>query len=921
MAKKAATSKRRSAAAKRSTAPAARSRGEYQLVIVESPAKSKTIGKYLGPGFVVEASIGHIRDLPSRAPKGSKQPVPGVDMDHDFAPTYEIDEDKRKKVTELRKLAKDASDIWFATDLDREGEAIAWHLTQVLEVDPANAKRVTFDAITKSEILRAFQSPRAINMPRVEAQQARRIVDRIVGYQVSPILWKKVAGGLSAGRVQSVATRIVVEREQEIRAFTPSESWEISANMTFDAASSAALHEAWTAFMAQRDDRGRPPFVRDRMAWLADRRGLSCEMVELGGRPLRIEAENSSTEDLATRAQSAAEAAGLLDIRITREADPDGKGRGKNVVRLVGRPDPKARYTVDSIDVTRTRSRPFPPFITSTLQQAASSRLGMSTDRTMRIAQQLYEGIDLPDEGRVGLITYMRTDSTNLSQEAVDMARGYLTKRLGPKYVPDKPRVYTSSNESAQEAHEAIRPTDVNREPDAIAAALSDEQLKVYRLIWQSFVACQTTDAEWDSTAVRMRRSDRDTGAVFKASGRVLRFDGFYAISGAPRDDGDQVLPDFQKGAQLAPFDIEPRQKFQSPPPRYTEATLVKKMEEEGIGRPSTYASIINVIENRGYVVQQDRRFHATAIGEAVTGFLKRGFTDQFIEIGYTREIERELDQVAQGKKKWTDMLHEFHDELSPKLENAMQQEHEKAKADPSSYACPQCGRRLEYRLGGKGEFLSCSGYNEKIIQNPAPAAKTAKGKKRKAAKPKEVPACTFAMPVDRQRRPLLPEQIDLLSPAGVPMVKRTGRFGDFLVEDKPRPVKARGKKAEGTPVELAPFILNLDRKGNVKFPSPPPLVTDIACPKCGNMMNLRDGKRGPWLGCRGFPKCRGREAFGKLADDRKADLERSLKLHLGGQTKLHLTRRDGTTPVLEGTPLASLQIEGGVAELAAFNE
>jgi len=921
MAKKAATSKRRSAAAKRSTAPAARSRGEYQLVIVESPAKSKTIGKYLGPGFVVEASIGHIRDLPSRAPKGSKQPVPGVDMDHDFAPTYEIDEDKRKKVTELRKLAKDASDIWFATDLDREGEAIAWHLTQVLEVDPANAKRVTFDAITKSEILRAFQSPRAINMPRVEAQQARRIVDRIVGYQVSPILWKKVAGGLSAGRVQSVATRIVVEREQEIRAFTPSESWEISANMTFDAASSAALHEAWTAFMAQRDDRGRPPFVRDRMAWLADRRGLSCEMVELGGRPLRIEAENSSTEDLATRAQSAAEAAGLLDIRITREADPDGKGRGKNVVRLVGRPDPKARYTVDSIDVTRTRSRPFPPFITSTLQQAASSRLGMSTDRTMRIAQQLYEGIDLPDEGRVGLITYMRTDSTNLSQEAVDMARGYLTKRLGPKYVPDKPRVYTSSNESAQEAHEAIRPTDVNREPDAIAAALSDEQLKVYRLIWQSFVACQTTDAEWDSTAVRMRRSDRDTGAVFKASGRVLRFDGFYAISGAPRDDGDQVLPDFQKGAQLAPFDIEPRQKFQSPPPRYTEATLVKKMEEEGIGRPSTYASIINVIENRGYVVQQDRRFHATAIGEAVTGFLKRGFTDQFIEIGYTREIERELDQVAQGKKKWTDMLHEFHDELSPKLENAMQQEHEKAKADPSSYACPQCGRRLEYRLGGKGEFLSCSGYNEKIIQNPAPAAKTAKGKKRKAAKPKEVPACTFAMPVDRQRRPLLPEQIDLLSPAGVPMVKRTGRFGDFLVEDKPRPVKARGKKAEGTPVEPAPFILNLDRKGNVKFPSPPPLVTDIACPKCGNMMNLRDGKRGPWLGCRGFPKCRGREAFGKLADDRKADLERSLKLHLGGQTKLHLTRRDGTTPVLEGTPLASLQIEGGVAELAAFNE
>ncbi|NCX99876.1 MAG: hypothetical protein EBX35_15205, partial [Planctomycetia bacterium] len=407
----------------------------------------------------------------------------------------------------------------------------------------------------------------------------------------------------------------------------------------------------------------------------------------------------------------------------------------------------------------------------------------------MRIAQQLYEGIDLPGEGRVGLITYMRTDSTNLSQEAVDMARRYLEQRHGSKYVPGKPRTYASSNDSAQEAHEAIRPTDAFRDPDSVASTLlamkdGDHLLKVYRLIWQSFVACQATDAEWDSTSVRMRRSDRETGAIFKASGRVLRFDGFYAVSGTPRDDGDQVLPDFKKGAELAPFEIETRQKFQAPPPRYTEATLVKKMEDEGIGRPSTYASIINVIENRGYVVQQDRRFHATAIGEAVTGFLKRGFRDQFIEIGYTREIERELDQVAQGTKRWTDMLHEFHDELVPKLESAMDEPHEKAKADPSPYACPECGRRLEYRLGGKGEFLSCSGYNEKVPVPAAPAkAASAKGRKpRKPAKPKEVPACSFAMPVDRQRRPLLPEQIDLLSPAGVPMVKRTGRFGDFLV-------------------------------------------------------------------------------------------------------------------------------------------
>jgi len=904
-----------------STARDGAARGDYQLVIVESPAKAKTIEKYLGPGFVVKASIGHIRDLPSKSPKGLKQPVPGVDLDHDFAPTYEIDGDKTKTVTELRKLAKGASDVWFATDLDREGEAIAWHLTQVLGVDPAHAKRVTFDAITKSEVQRAFQSPRAINMPRVEAQQARRIVDRIVGYQVSPILWKKVAGGLSAGRVQSVATRIVVDREQEIREFTPAESWEISGLMAFDVAAAAGLHDEWAAFMARRDDRGRPPLVRDRMAWLADHRSLTCDLVEVGGKPVKIEAENTSAVDLSADVRAAAAAAGLIDIEVVRETDESGKGRGRSVIRLSGRPDPQARYTVESIDVTRTRSRPFPPFITSTLQQAASSRLGMSTDRTMRIAQQLYEGIDLPDEGRVGLITYMRTDSTNLSREAIDMARRYLEERHGAAYVPEKPRSYASSNDSAQEAHEAIRPTDASREPDRIAAALSDEQYKLYRLIWQCFVACQATDAEWDSTSVRMRRSDRDTGAVFKASGRVLRFDGFYRISGTPRDDGDQVLPDFAKGAVLAPFEIEPRQKFQAPPPRYTEATLVKKMEEEGIGRPSTYASIINVIENRGYVTQQDRRFHATAIGEAVTGFLKRGFRDQFIEIGYTREIERELDQVAQGTKKWTDMLHEFHDELSPKLDEALEQPHEKGKTEASPYACPECGRRLEYRLGGKGEFLSCSGYNEKIVEEPAEPAATGKGKKapRKKAKPKERPACAFAMPVDRQRRPLLPEQIDLLSPAGVPMVKRTGRFGDFLVEDKPRPPKAKGKKAADAPAEPASFILNLDRKGNLKFPSPPPLVTDIACPKCGDLMNLRDGKRGPWLGCRAFPKCRGREAFGKLPEERQRALEKELKTHMSGQTKLTLTRRDGVTPVPEGTPLAQLTMEGGVAELKKF--
>ena len=893
--------------------------GDYELVIVESPAKAKTIEKYLGRGFVVKASVGHIRDLPSRAPKGIKQLVPGVDLEHDFAPTYEVDSAKKKTVTELRKLAKGARDIWFATDLDREGEAIAWHLAEELKVDPKQAKRVTFDAITKSDVQRAFENPRGINMPRVEAQQARRIVDRIVGYRVSPILWKKVASGLSAGRVQSVASRLVVEREKQIRDFTPDESWELTGYLSFDTDGAEALQTVWDDFMSQRDDRNRPPTIKQRTAWLSDHRSLSAELVEVGGKTLKIEADRTSTEELVNEAVSAAEAAGLVDIDIQREENSIGKGRAKNIVRLTGKPDSNTRYSIDSIDVKRTKSRPYPPFITSTLQQAASSRLSMSTDRTMRVAQQLYEGIDLPGEGRVGLITYMRTDSTNLSGEAIRLARRYLEEKIGAEYLPEKPRFYSSSNQSAQEAHEAIRPTDPFRDPDTIASALNEEQLKLYRLIWQSFVGCQATDAEWDSTAVRMRRSDKDTGAVFKTNGRVLRFDGCLRITGIPKGDGDQVLPDFEKGTQLAPFSIEPRQKFQAPPPRYSEATLVKKLEEEGIGRPSTYASIINVIENRGYVEQRERRFYATALGEAVTEFLEEGFHDQFIEVGYTREIEQELDQVAEGKKQWTDMLHEFYEELVPKIEFADQLKHKKAESTPSEYACPTCDRRLEYRLGKTGRFLSCCGYNEKILVEPPPPKKTAKGKKPRKRKPKEIPACTFAMPVDRDGRPLLPEQIDLLSPTGTPMVKRTGRFGDFLVEDGPPPPKKSSKKSD--PDAPVSFIMNIDKKGNLKFPAPPPILTDIECSKCGELLNLRDGKRGPWLGCSKFPKCRGRGAFAKLPEKEQKDLRKQLADHMKSQQTLVLTRRDGQTQVEDGTPVSDLTIEGGVAELEKFTE
>ena len=708
--------------------------GDYELVIVESPAKAKTIEKYLGAEFTVRASVGHIRDLKA---KDAEKKMPGVDLDT-MEDEYEISSGKKKVITELKKLAKGARDIWFATDLDREGEAIAWHLAEVLKVNPPDAKRVTFDAITKSDVQKAFENPRGIDMHRVDAA-ARRILDRLVGFLTSPILWPKGAGQ-SAGRVQSVASRLVAEREQEIRDFTPNESWELSGFLSFDINTTESLHTDWKDFVSKTDARNKPPTIKQRMAWLADHRSLSAELVEVGGKSLKIEADKTSTAKLIDDAVSAAEAAGLINIDIHRETNTDGKGRARNIARITGTPDSKTRYTINSIDVKRTKSKPYPPFITSTLQQAASSRLGMPADRTMRIAQQLYEGVNLPGEGSVGLITYMRTDSTNLSGEAIKLARSYLEEKVGKEYLPEKPRFYSSRNQSAQEAHEAIRPTDPFRDPNTIASALSDEQFRLYQLIWQSFVGCQATDAEWDSTTVQMRRSDKDTGAVFKTNGRVLRFDGCLKITGIPKGDGDQVLPDFDKGTELAPFSIEPKQKFQAPPPRYTEASLVKKLEQESIGRPSTYASIIRVIQERNYAEQIDKRFYATFRGELVTEFLKTGANDdsleqQFIEVGYTREIEDDLDDVATGKITRQEMLLRFYKKLIPYLD--LLKTLDFIRTRPSPYKCQKCDRRLDYLLAKNGgKFLSCPGYQEKKTEVLPPSKATSKGKKPRAESP-----------------------------------------------------------------------------------------------------------------------------------------------------------------------------------------
>jgi DNA topoisomerase-1 len=844
-----------------------------QLVIVESPAKAKTINKYLGPDFVVQASVGHIRDLPAKSPKGSKMPVPGVDLDNDFAPTYEVLPGKQKTVAELKRLAKDASDIWFATDLDREGEAIAWHLSQVLGIKASAAKRVVFNAITKTEVQRAFSNPHPIDEHKVNAQQARRIVDRIVGYQVSPLLWKKVARNLSAGRVQSVAVRLIVEREREIEAFIPDEYWRVTSLLALDSGGAAKLAKGWESLVAKLDDRGKGPTVKIRNAWLAEHGALRTELWELDGKKFELGCVSTQPKDLSAQVVKVAEAVGLRNVKVTSEENPEGKGPAKWVRKVEGQVDPATRYAVRSIETRRSTTKPPAPFITSSLQIAAANQLGFTAQRTMRTAQSLYEGVEVPGEGQVGLITYMRTDSTNLAPEAIEEARRFINK-LGAKYLPDAPNRWTSSNKDAQEAHEAIRPTSVDRRPEDLEKALSAEQYKLYDLIWRRFVSGQMMPAQWDATSVLLERKDKKTGAVLKASGRVLAFDGFYRIAGVPTASDEQTLPELREGQETAPFTITPEQKFGSPPPRYTEASLVKTLESEGIGRPSTYASIISVIQDRNYVEQLDRRFYATDLGEVVTDKLLEAFPE-LMDLGYTRQMEAELDRIEDQDADWVSMLREFYVPFSKALEAAHEDmTHAKAETQDAAYQCPKCGARTLYRFGSNGRFLSCSRY----------------------------PDCDYSAPIDRQGRPLLPERVDLACPEdGSPMELRNGRFGPFLASVNYPQVN---------------YVLNLDKRRGVKYPSMPPIATDLPCPKCQAPLNLRRGKRGPWLGCSRFPKCRGRMPWGGIDEAQKKSLEKELATHEKKHPPPKIVRFSNGDPIPEGYPIDQLIIEGGVAEL-----
>ncbi|MEM9166297.1 MAG: DNA topoisomerase [Planctomycetota bacterium] len=823
------------------------------LVIVESPAKAKTINKYLGSDYLVLASVGHVRDLPSKAPKGSKQPVPGVNIEKRFTPSYEVLSGKEAVVKDLKRAAKEAlatgGDVWFATDLDREGEAIAWHLAQELGIEPETAKRVIFAAITKGEIERAFQNPHPIDVDRVNAQQARRILDRIVGYQVSPLLWKKVARGLSAGRVQSVAVRLVVEREREIHAFTPDERWEMSANFALDVSKAAGLVDAWRAFLDEKDDKGAGPTVKARNAWLAGNDAIRAELVEVGGTKLDIgQAGKPDAEpaDLTPSVIEIAKLAGLTDIKTADTEDARAKGPARLLRTVTGTADPSVPWKVSKIETKRTSSRPSPPFITSTLQQQASNRLGFGAQRTMRAAQGLYEGVNIPGEGPVGLITYMRTDSTHLSGEALNAARAFIKVTYGEPYLPEKPNFYSSSNKDAQEAHEAIRPTDPSRTPDKIKKSLNEDQFKVYKLIWERFLACQMMPAKWDSTGVFIEGgTDSARPLTFKASGRVLVFDGFYKVAGVPVSSDEQNLPPLEEAKPLSAFSIEPAQKFTSPPPRYTEASLIKTLESEGIGRPSTYASIIGVIQDRKYVEQLQRRFHATDLGEVVTDKLVEAFPN-IMDLGYTRDMESQLDKVEDEHLDWIDMLQKFYGPFKDSLERAHDElQHAKAEIIPApdEYRCETCGASLVYRFGKNGRFLSCSTY----------------------------PDCSYAVPCDRDGRPKFAEYVNIACPAtGRPLVKKSGRFGDFLAT----PLE------EGETADEVGVIVNIDKKGFAAPKAPPPLETELPCPTCEAPLNLRDGARGPWLGCSRFPKCRGRGKWSELGEDEQKSLELKLKNH-----------------------------------------
>jgi DNA topoisomerase-1 len=735
------------------------------LVIVESPAKAKTINKYLGPDFEVKSSMGHIRDLPSKNF--------GVDVKNDFQPTYEITTSRQRTVKTLQAAAQKCRDLYLATDLDREGEAIAWHLAQILNVPEEKTYRVIFNAITKSAIKQAFAEPGKINMDKVMAQQARRILDRIVGYEISPLLWKKVARGLSAGRVQSVAVKIIAEREREIRSFKPKEYWLIPTVFTTDLSSDYSRQ--WHDFMSAKTENDKGPSATEQSEWFLKHSAFKAELYKIGDEKFQ-----ASNKEQAERVFAALK---------------------------------QAEFKLADLQTKQSVSSPSAPFITSTLQQAAANRLGFTTKKTMYMAQQLYEGIDLGSMGSLGLITYMRTDSTHLSSEAIAEARNFIKTNIGQDYLPPEANIF-AAKKTAQQAHEAIRPTDADLTPNDIKQFLTDEQYKLYDLIWRRFVACQMSPAKWDVTSVNIVADTSIGRCLYRTTGRVMVFDGYTKVW--PITSLEQQLPQMQVGQKLDVIDINAEQHFTKAPARYTEASLVKALESEGIGRPSTYATIISTIQERGYVEQKDKKFFATDLGEIVTDKLEEYFP-KIMDVSFTRYMEEQLDKIEEQHLNWVGVLRDFYGPFKQTLDTALKlMKHAKAEFVPSEYNCPQCGRQLLYRFGKNGRFLSCSAY----------------------------PDCKFACPCDKEGKIIEEKRSEQKCPVcGKPMVYKNGRFGQFL---------------GCTDYPACKTTLKLDKHGNILPAKAPPEPTDIICHKCkkGKMV-IRQSKKGPFLGCSRFPKCR----------------------------------------------------------------
>ena len=603
------------------------------LVIVESPSKAKTIGKYLGPDYTVKASMGHLRDLPK-----SKM---GVDFENGFKPDYRPISGKKEIIDDLKSTAAKVDAVYLATDPDREGEAISWHLKELLGLPDEKAHRVTFNEITQKVVRESIRNPRSIDYNLVDAQQARRILDRIVGYQLSPLLWKKVRRGLSAGRVQSVATRLVVDRENEIRAFAPQEYWSLDVTL---------------------NRLGKPGTFVAHYHGEDKKRELTCE----------------------------AEVQTVID-------DIDGK-----------------LFTVTNVKKGEKKRTAAPPFTTSTLQQEASRKLGMTPKQTMAIAQQLYEGVDVAGEGTLGLITYMRTDSLRLSDEAMTAAADFIKVRYGEPYYFGKFHVF-KTKAGAQDAHEAIRPTHVELDPERIKSSLSREQYRLYKLIWSRFLASQMANAVYDTVSI----DTECAGHIFRASHQSMRFPGFIAVYEEGRDDETEAvgspLPDLQEGEQATASKIQKEQHFTQPPARYTEATLVKAMEEKGVGRPSTYATIVSTIQDREYVIKQDKRLAPTALGEVVTQLMKERFND-IIDVEFTAGMESQLDAVGEGTRKYTEVLSEFYEDFHREMEEAeaaLEGVRLKVPEEETEEVCELCGRNMVIKMGRFGKFLACPGYPE----------------------------------------------------------------------------------------------------------------------------------------------------------------------------------------------------------------